>query len=112
MKNFRHKGDTCTLVAPYAVASGAGFQVGSLFAVANTDAAQAAPVEGSMVGVFTLPKSNAANTDFVAGTKLYWDNTAKLVTKTASTNMLIGAALGDALATDVTCAVRLNGVAA
>ncbi|TVV75551.1 DUF2190 family protein [Sphingomonas solaris] len=111
-KNYRHKGDTCTFTAPYAVASGGGFQVGSLFAVAQSDAAQGTPVEGDVVGVWTLPKSTAASTDFTAGTKLYWDNTAKLVTKTAGSNLLIGAALGDATVADATCAVRLNGVAA
>jgi predicted RecA/RadA family phage recombinase len=109
MKNFRHKGDTCTFSAPYAVASGGGFLVGAIFAIANFDAAQGAPVEGDCVGVFTLPKSTAAGTDFAAGTKLYWDNAAKVVTKTAAGNTLIGVALADAAVADATCVVRLNG---
>lgn len=112
MKNFRHKGDTCTLIAPYAVKSGDGFQVGSLFAVANADAAPGAQVEGDMVGVFTLPKSTAASSGATAGTKVYWDNTAKLVTKTAASNLLIGALLADAADSDASFVVRLNGVAA
>ena len=110
MKNFRHTGRTCTFTAPNAVASGGGFQVGSLFAIANTDAAQGAEVEGDLEGVFVLPKSNAAGTDATAGTKVYWDNAAKLVTKTANANLLIGALTRDASAADVTCVVRLNGV--
>lgn len=112
MKNYRHAGDTCTFVAPYDVKSGGGFQVGSLFGVANADAVAGAAVEGSVTGVYDLPKSNAASTDFVAGTKLYWDNAAKLVTKTVGTNLLIGAALADAGANIATCIVRLNGSAA
>ncbi len=111
-KNYRHKGDTCTFTAPYAVASGGGFQVGSLFAVAQSDAAQGAAVEGDLVGVWTLPKSNAASTDATAGTKVFWDNTAKLVTKTAGSNLLIGALLADMTVADTSCVVRLNGVAA
>jgi predicted RecA/RadA family phage recombinase len=111
MKNFRHRGDTCTFVAPAAVASGGGFQVGRLFAVANTDAAQGAEVEGDVTGVFVLPKSTAANTDATAGALAYWDNTAKVVTKTAGTNLLIGAFTRDCLAADATCVVRLNGSA-
>ena len=58
--HFRHRGDTCTFIAPAAVASGGGFQVGRLFAVANTDAAQGAEVEGDVTGVFVMPKSTAA----------------------------------------------------
>lgn len=111
MKNYRHKGDTCTFTAPYAVASGAGFQVGALFAVAAFDAAQNAQVEGDLVGVHSLAKATGAGTGAIAGTKIYWDNTNKVVTKTASTNMLIGALTTDAADGDATCAVRLNGVA-
>lgn len=109
MKNYRHDGKTCTLIAPYAVVSGAGFLVGALFAIASADAAQGAEVEGVTKGVFTLPKATTAGTDFTAGTRLYWDNTAKLVTKTATSNTLIGVALRDAAAGDATCVVRLNG---
>ena len=112
MKNFRHRGDTCSFVAPYAVASGGGFQVGRLFAVANADAAQGGEVEGDVTGVFVMPKSTAAGTDASAGTLAYWDNAAKLVTKTAAGNMLIGAFTRDCLAGDATCVVRLNGSAA
>lgn len=111
MKNFRHRGDTCSFVAPAAVASGGGFQVGRLFAVANTDAAQGAEVEGDVTGVFVMPKSNAAGTDATAGALAYWDNTAKVVTKTAGSNLLIGAFTRDCLAADATCVVRLNGIA-
>jgi len=111
MRNYRHKGDTCTFTAPYAVASGGGFQVGALFAVAATDAAQGAPVEGDLVGVFTLPKGTTAGTGGSAGIKVFWDNTNKVVTKTASGNMLIGATLVDASDTDANFVVRLNGVA-
>lgn len=112
MKNFRHKGDTCTFTAPADVKSGGGFQVGSLFAVANTDAVAGAQVEGDLGGVFTLPKGNAANTGAVAGTKAYWDNAAKVVTKTANANLFIGAFLADCADADATCVVRLNGSAA
>lgn len=112
MKNFRHKGDTCPFTAPYDVASGGGFQVGSLFAVANTAAVAGQQVEGDLGGVFTLPKGNAANTGAVAGIKAYWDNAAKVVTKTANGNLFIGAFLADCADADATCVVRLNGSAA
>jgi len=112
MKNFRHKGDTCTFNAPTEVKSGGGFQVGSLFAVANSDAGAATQVEGDLVGVFTLPKGTAAGTGAIGGAKAFWDNAAKAVTKTAGANLFIGAFLADCADADATCVVRLNGSAA
>lgn len=112
MKNFVQKGDTLTLTAPYDVDSGDGFLVGSLFAVAVNDAASGKEVEGVVTGVFDLPRETGASTDFTAGAKLYWDNTNKRVTKTATNNSLIGAAALAAGTTDATARVRLNGVTA
>lgn len=112
MKNFVQDGDTCTFTAPYAVTSGGGFQVGSLFAVAAFDAASGATVEADLEGVFDLTKvSTGGGSGAVAGTKMYWDNGAKAVTKTATSNMLIGALVKDAADTDTTWRVRLNAVA-
>ena len=111
MKNYIQQGDTCTVTAPYDVKSGEGFLVGSLFAVAVTDAKSGTTVEGKTTGVYDLPRTTGASTDYVAGTKLYWDDTAKRVTKTTTNNTLIGAALLPALVGDATTRIRLNGVA-
>lgn len=112
MKNFVQKGDTLTFAAPYAVAAGGGFLVGSLFAVAVSDAGNGNEVEGVLTGVFDLPRETGASTDFTTGTKLYWDNTNKRVTKASSGNTAIGAAVAAAATADATARVRLNGVAA
>lgn len=111
MKNFLQQGRTCTFVAPYALLAGAIFAVGSLVAIANTDAAQGAEVEGDLEGVFSLPKAAVgAGTDAVAGTKVYFDTVLKTVTKTAGANtVLIGATIRDATAADTHYRVRLNG---
>ncbi|USI71621.1 DUF2190 family protein [Sphingomonas morindae] len=106
MNNFRHPGDVCTFAAPYAVASGGGFLVGALFAVALIAAAPNAPVEGRVTGVVVLPKAAGAVTP---GQKLYWDDGAKVVTTTAQGNTLIGAALSTQAAGDPNVTVRLNG---
>ena len=37
MQNYVHKGETLTVVAPYAVKSGGGVKVGNLFGVAVYD---------------------------------------------------------------------------
>ena len=84
MRNFVQPGDTLTLIAPYAVASGAGLLVGSLFGVAKHDAAIGAPVETKRTGVIDLAK--ATGEAWTQGAKLYWDNTNKRLTTTAGGN--------------------------
>ncbi|AYJ85315.1 DUF2190 family protein (plasmid) [Sphingomonas paeninsulae] len=71
MKNYVQLGDNVTLPAPYAVASGGGALIGSIFGVASADAAPGADVSFCRVGAFTLAK--AAGTAWTVGVKLYWD---------------------------------------
>ena len=91
MKNYVQPGHTVPLPAPYAVASGDGLLVGAIFGVATANAAIGDAVEATLVGVFDLKK--VASQAWAAGDKVYWDNTAKEVTKTATANTLIGAAI-------------------
>ncbi|MFP7572421.1 DUF2190 family protein [Marivita sp. S2033] len=108
-KNFIQPGGTITLTAPYAVTSGDGVLVGSIFGVAARDAANAETVEAALVGIFNLKK--VASQAWSAGDKVYWDNNNKEVTKTATANTLIGVAV-DAVAGgagDLIGRVRLNG---
>jgi predicted RecA/RadA family phage recombinase len=105
MKNFVQRGENVTLTAPRTLSSGAGFLVGSLFAVASADAANGAQVVGVTQGVFDLPKATGAVT---AGAKLYWDNTNFNVTTSSSGNTLIGVATQAALSGDATARVRLG----
>jgi predicted RecA/RadA family phage recombinase len=106
MKNYVQRGETVTLIAPAAVLSGAGVLVGSIFGVAEYTAGSGDEVEVNLVGVFELPKATGAISQ---GAKVYWDNTAKNVTTTASGNSLIGAAVSAALSGAATVRVRLNG---
>lgn len=109
MKNFVQAGKTLTLVAPSGgILSGAGLLAGSIFGVANHNAAEGDPVECDMEGVFDLVKT-AAQT-FTVGAKAYWDNTAKSVTAVSTDNSLIGAAVAVAGGSDPTARVRLNGI--
>ena len=50
MKNFIQEGKSLTLVAPYALTSGQGALIGSLFGVANGAAANGAEVVLSLSG--------------------------------------------------------------
>lgn len=107
MKNYIQHGDEVTVAAPYDVASGAGFLVGSLFAVAMTTASSGADVVGSTCGVYDLKKTSAQA--WTVGAKVYWDNTAKEVTTTSTSNTLIGCAIEAAANPSSTGKVRLNG---
>lgn len=109
MKNFIQTGDIVPVTAPAGgLASGAGVLVGSLFGVAIGPAAAGAAVEISTRGVFDLPKTGSGA--LAAGAKVYWDDTAKAATGTASGNSLIGVALAAAAADSANIRVRLNGV--
>ena len=108
MKNKIQPGNVLTLTAPRALSSGGGFLVGSIFAVATSDAASGASVEGDTVGVFDLSKAAVAPT---AGALAYWDNTAFVVTNTSNSgaNKLIGAFTQAAASGDATGRVKLTG---
>ena len=56
MKNYVQPGNTITLTAPYAVTSGDGLLVGSIFGVAAGNAILGDPVETAVEGVYDLKK--------------------------------------------------------
>lgn len=113
MKNYVAPGKTLTLAAPYVLTSGQGALVGTVFGVAATDIANGVRGEFDVVGVFDLTK--ATGQAWTEGATLYWDNTAKNVTTTSTSNTKIGVALAnDAIGTmaasaDTVGRVRLNG---
>ena len=108
MKNYVQPGNTITLTAPYAVASGDGLLVGSIFGIAAGSAASGEPVEAALTGVYDLKK--VASQAWSVGDKVYWDNTAKEATKTTTSNTLIGVAIEAVAggAGDTIGRVRLN----
>jgi predicted RecA/RadA family phage recombinase len=108
MKNYVQPGNTITLTAPYAVSSGDGLLVGSIFGVAAGTAALGEAVEAALTGVYDLKK--VASQAWAAGDKVYWDNTAKEATKSTTSNTLIGVAVVAVAggASDIIGRVRLN----
>lgn len=111
MKTYINNGTIVGVAAPYAVPSGGGVLVGSLFGVAQAAAANGEAVQIVTRGAFTLPK--AASQAWTVGAKVYWDNTNKVCTTTASGNTLIGVAIAAVAngAGDVLGDVRLGIVA-
>jgi len=107
MKNYVQSGDIVTVAAPYDVVSGAGALVGTLFGIAQTDAANTVVVALVTRGVFDLAKTSAQA--WTVGAAIYWDDTNKVCTTTASGNTLVGKALVAAANPSATGRVRLNG---
>ena len=109
MKTYVQPGNTITLTAPYAVASGDGLLVGSIFGVAAGTAALGETVEAALVGVYELKKLGSQA--WAVGDRIYWDNTNKETTKTATGNTAVGVATEAVAggAGDVIGRVRLNG---
>lgn len=109
MKNYVQNRDKLNVAAPYELASGEGALLGSLFGVAQHDAANGADVALQLDGVVTLAK--VGSQAWTVGARVYWDNSNKHCTTTASGNTLIGvatAAVGSG-ASLTTGTVRLNG---
>ena len=90
MKNYVQPGNTVTLTAPYAVTSGDGLLVGSIFGIASADTALGEPVETALTGVFDITK--VGSQAWTVGAKVYWDDTNKRATSVATSNTLIGVA--------------------
>lgn len=109
MKTFIQPGQTVTLAVPYDVVSGACLKVGAIVGVAANDAPAGTEVEVMLTGVHDLAK--AASQAWTVGTKIYWDETNKVTTTTATSNTLIGVALLAVAggASDTIGRVRLNG---
>ena len=109
MKNFVQAGVILSLIAPYAVASGDGLLVGSIFGVATNAAANGAAVE-AYVGPAVMAVTCLSTDTGSVGAKMYWDNTNKRLTTTASGNSLVGVLVVAKLAAETTATIRLNGV--
>ena len=112
MRNFVQPGDSLAVAVPYAggVTAGQGVLVGALFGVAAVDGAQNAVIEAATQGVFDLTKEPSLA--ITAGARVFWDNTNRRVTTTATGNFSIGIATTAALAADATVRVWLNRVPA
>ncbi len=102
MRNYVQPGDSLALAVPYAggVTSGEGVLVGALFGVAAVDGVQNAVIECQTKGVFDIAKEPALA--ITAGARLFWDNTNRRLTTTATGNFQVGLASVAALAADTT----------
>lgn len=105
--NLIADGDRTELTSPYALTSGQGVQVGTLFGVALFTVATSTPVAVAHIGVWDITKEPSLAIS--AGARVFWDNTNRRVTTTATSNVCIGHCTVAALAADTTVRVRLGG---
>ncbi|MES2711176.1 MAG: DUF2190 family protein [Pseudomonadota bacterium] len=112
MRNFIQPGDSLAVSVPYVggVTSGQGVMVGALFGIAAVDGAQNATIEAQTQGVFDITKEPALA--IAAGSRVFWDNTNRRVTTTATGNYQVGLAVLAALAADANARVVLQRVPA
>lgn len=88
MKNHVQRGSAITVIAPSGgVVSGQALLVGDLFGVCLHDAAQTLPVVMETEGVFTLKKATGT---INPGVRVFWDDTAKRITTTTTSNRCVG----------------------
>jgi predicted RecA/RadA family phage recombinase len=105
MKNTVKNGKTIAVTLAANIVSGTALLIGTLLGIAITSGVIGDSVEFSVEGVFILPKDASV---IAQGVAIYWDDTAKKVTVTASGNTLIGKAW-EAAATGVAeVAVKLS----
>jgi len=106
--NYIQPGDTITAIAPTGgMVSGTFYKMGTgRVVVALGTGAQTTEVECAWQGVYEGPKEAPLVISY--GDTLYWDDSAKKLTKTESTNVIVGECAKSALSADTTVWVRLK----
>ena len=109
MKNFIQPGRSVTVTAPAGGAvSGIGVLIGTLFGVAQYDAAAGEEVELLTEGVVEIAKTSALA--IAVGDRLFWDDTNKVVNKTVTAQVCVGVAVSAAANPSATVRMRLGAV--
>ena len=112
MRNFVQPGNSLAIAVPYAggVTVGQGVLVGALFGIAAVDGIQNVTIEIATQGVFDVTKQPSLA--ITAGARVFWDDTNRRITTTATGNFQVGIATQAALAADSIARVWLNRVPA
>jgi predicted RecA/RadA family phage recombinase len=99
MNNFIGAGGNVTVVMPYARTVGQVAKVGSIIGVSYNTYASGATGVLTRTGIFTnLAKASGATEVWAQGDVLYWDDSAKNLTKNSTGNTRAGTVI-DALGT-------------
>lgn len=104
-KNFVQEGKALNYTAGADIVSGDFVLIGTIGGIAKTAIANGKVGAVHVTGIFNVAKATGAITQ---GAKLYWDNTNKVLTTTASGNTIVGVAAAAAASGDATVAILLN----
>lgn len=104
-KNFVQEGKALNYTAGADILSGDFVLIGTIGGIATTAIANGKVGAVHITGIFNVAKATGAITQ---GAKLYWDNTNKVLTTTASGNTIVGVAAAAAASGDATVAILLN----
>lgn len=108
MKNFVQEGKSLDFVAPSGgVVAGTPLLSGVTLVVPATNAAEGETYSGAVEGVFSVPAATS-QTWSAPGVKLYWDDTNKRVTTTATSNTPIGISAAAKASADAVGNVKLT----
>jgi len=110
MKNYIQDGDTITVTAPAAVASGDFVQVGRIRGVAVFSAGSGSPVELKTTGVFSIPKTGSeafASVGLPVYCVLSGNGVKTVTTADGTNNVLIGVNVATSAASPGNLLVKL-----
>ncbi len=109
--SYIQPGDVMTFAAPTGgVTKGTPVLIGSLLVIPQNTVAQTLSFDGYVTGVHSVTKADSQA--WTVGVNVYWDNSNKNFTTTATSNYYAGVA-AEAVASDAgltTGKVRLNGI--
>ena len=107
MKTYIAPGHSITITAPSGgITSGQGVLIGTLFGIAQADAAEGTEAEILTEGVVEIGKTSALQID--VGDRLFWDATNKVVNKTATAQVCVGVAVSAAANPSATVKLKLG----
>ena len=108
--NIRPDARSLPMPVPYVggILSGQGMMVSAFFGIAAADALQNVVVECEVIGEFEITKE--APLVIAQGVRVFWDNTNRSITLTATANFQVGICTVAALSADTTVRVWLNRV--
>jgi predicted RecA/RadA family phage recombinase len=110
-QSFIQEGNVITIPAPSGgVTVGTAYLVGRLLVIAKTTAAQTVDFDGYVSGIHLVTKADSQA--WTVGANVYWDDTGKNFTTTATSNNYAGVAVEAVAATAglVTGKILLNGI--
>lgn len=108
-KNSISDGVFINIIALSALTAGVPALIENMFVIPLTDIPVGSDGNVTATGVWELPKDAATTGNPLA--RVYWDNTNKVVTTTATGNRLIGCLTKEAVNGSTIAEVRLNGQA-